>query len=70
MTTKQTFKDLRALLREWERQTEGKDIQDIYYSMYRIAGFIQLEIDSIHHERITRANELLLKLNLCTNETI
>jgi hypothetical protein len=64
MTTKQTFKDLRALLKEWERQTEGKDIQDIYYDLYRIAGQIQSEIDSIHHERITRANELLLKLNL------
>jgi hypothetical protein len=62
MTKKQTFKDLRALLREWERQTEGKDIQDIYYSMYRIAKQIQSEIDSIHHERITHANELLNKI--------
>jgi hypothetical protein len=62
VTKKQTFKELRALVREWELQTEGKDIQDIYYNLYRIAGFIQSEIDSIHHERQTRANELLNKI--------
>jgi hypothetical protein len=64
VTTKKTFKELRALLRDLEDQAQGADNDWLLYDLIRLKTQIQSEIDALRYERITNANELLKKLNL------
>jgi hypothetical protein len=62
VTTKKTFKELRALLRDLEDQSQGADNEWLLHDLVRIKTLIQSEIDALRYERITNANEIILKI--------